>query len=461
MKKFTLLGILIFYFISFTCPVVYAQETYPSGSFKLTNARLKGMDQLNPDSLSLFISQTLYTGDIKISDDKLTADATVPVNFLKKSMNEEYSGEGRIKIDGNYDKDTGNITGTFEYSDNEKIVKTMIDWGRPSITSFAEDNFSGTIKGGIIGNRAAIVFTGRLTGESRSEMADGSYRPYNLDSKYTVRVIYDVYISKTATEPTYQTTEKVEGEGEDSGVRFSGFSGQIKWKLATDPPDKWQVGDMEDKLPYGAMIKTDEDSTGVLGFPDMSTFTMKPGTTIILAGKPQKESKIKLVAGNIWTNIKKILKDGTMEVDTTQAVAGIKGTIFSMNEENGITTLKVYRGMVSFRPLNGGNSVDVSEGEEISADSSGLKEKKSFNYETELKEWTDLTANIEQSDLIFNKIDSQTTPDQTPPEQSADMQKTKNETVTNGSNPYLIPAGAGAVAVLIVVIVIGVIKKKA
>jgi len=69
-------------------------------------------------------------------------------------------------------------------------------------------------------------------------------------------------------------------------------------------------------------VKTDEDSTAIIAFADLSTFLLKPESEIVVSNPPHHDSKIGLVLGNIWTNVKKMAKDGTMEVDMSQAVAG-------------------------------------------------------------------------------------------------------------------------------------------
>lgn len=77
---------------------------------------------------------------------------------------------------------------------------------------------------------------------------------------------------------------------------------------------------------------------------------------------------------------------GEQLVEGSQAVCGIKGTIFSVFETDSITTLKVFQGTVEFSPKKSrAVPAQVAAGEKISADAGNLGEKENFDYETERK----------------------------------------------------------------------------
>jgi hypothetical protein len=82
-----------------------------------------------------------------------------------------------------------------------------------------------------------------------------------------------------------------------------------------------------------------------------------------------------------------MMKDGSMEIEMSQAVASIKGTILTLEETGSQSTLRVLEGVVDFRSMQSGESVSVAKGETVAATASGLSEKTSFDPETEEAKW--------------------------------------------------------------------------
>ena len=118
---------------------------------------------------------------------------------------------------------------------------------------------------------------------------------------------------------------------------------------------------------------------------------MGPNTEIILSTPPQKETKLQLVAGNLWVNVKKLMTNGTMEITMNQAVGGIKGTILVCEQTATESILKVLEGEVVFTDRSG-MSINVQSGEKISATSSGMGDVEFFSVDTEQAAWEELLA---------------------------------------------------------------------
>ena len=120
----------------------------------------------------------------------------------------------------------------------------------------------------------------------------------------------------------------------------------------------------------------------------------KPNSEIIL-GYSKEESKIHLIWGKIKTNVNRALfGDGTMEVEMSEGVAGIKGTILVTEETGTESTLKVLRGHVNFTSKSTGKSEMVGPGEMITATKKGLGEKKKFDIAKENATWESNEAMI-------------------------------------------------------------------
>lgn len=172
----------------------------------------------------------------------------------------------------------------------------------------------------------------------------------------------------------------------DVGIRFSDYDGEVSVRPCNDE-DGWDTAEIDMVLHRDDHIKTGDDSTCVLSLSDMTHFVMKPDSEVILAAPSNNENKIKLIWGKIKTNFKRMMKDGTMDVDMSQAVAGIKGTILVTEETGTQSTLKVIRGHVNFTSKVTGKSVMVGPGEMVVATRKGLGKKQNFNVAEENSSW--------------------------------------------------------------------------
>ena len=181
----------------------------------------------------------------------------------------------------------------------------------------------------------------------------------------------------------------LEGGGEcggDSGARFSDFSGQVE----VFPDEDWEdsrPAEMGDVLEICDHIITEDESSAIISFVDMTTYNMKESSHIVIDTPPVSKSKLSLVAGKLLTNVRKMVKHGSMDVTMNQGVAGCKGTVF-ICEDDGITsTVKVLHGAINFTSLATGEVEVLSAGETISATDDGFSEKTSFDINVELEQW--------------------------------------------------------------------------
>jgi hypothetical protein len=193
----------------------------------------------------------------------------------------------------------------------------------------------------------------------------------------------------------------------DSGTRFNSLSGQVEIRHDADK-DGWKSAQLESILYVDDHIKTGEESEAILSFADMSTFVLKQETEIVLNAPPSKANKLKLVTGKVMANIKKMMKDGSMEIDMSQAVAGIKGTRFILKENGTESKIEVTEGVVAFKSKTGGQEVGVSAGESVVATISGMSEKTTFDAtaaDNELVKETNVTKPL-STDTEPNKINN-------------------------------------------------------
>ncbi len=176
----------------------------------------------------------------------------------------------------------------------------------------------------------------------------------------------------------------------DVGAQFSGMNGEVEVWLPGTPPDAWKLAKLDTPLPVGARVRTAEDSSCIIGFGDMSTFVMKPETMIEINTPPGKDNKIQLISGDVWINFKKMFKDGSMDVQMNQAVAGIKGTTLVVSDDGQTSTLKVIEGSVELTAKAGGKTETVNAGESLSATATGFAAKGTFDAAAESAAWQKL-----------------------------------------------------------------------
>lgn len=232
---------------------------------------------------------------------------------------------------------------------------------------------TGTFTGGPNG----IAVFNTESGEIRLQLTDGKVfsfaaQGFSMDFTVTDPSIFDAWVENAGAR--------------DSGARLSDISGQVEIAC---PPDleAWDVMKMGRVIYVDCHLKTGEDSSAVISFSDMTTFTMKAESEIVIDTPPEKESKWSLIAGNIWVNVKQMVKDGTMKVHMSQAVAGIKGTTFILTETGSESSIQVIEGVVNFESRATGKAVDIMAGESVTATSTGLSEKTTFDISAEQLNW--------------------------------------------------------------------------
>ncbi len=191
----------------------------------------------------------------------------------------------------------------------------------------------------------------------------------------------------TTTNPVTATVF-IDPDRIDSTVRFAGLSGQVEVRPGNDE-DAWDFAKMGMVLYCEDHIKTGPRSSAIISFRELGTFVVGPNTEIVLATPPEKESKLELVIGNIWANIRQLAKDGTIEITMNQAVAGIKGTTFVCEATSMTSTIKVIEGSVEFRDISG-KMILVNEGQKVSATSIGMGPIEVFDVSMEKQQWEGL-----------------------------------------------------------------------
>ncbi|MBA4336344.1 hypothetical protein C0416_01035 [bacterium] len=387
MRKIPVVILALFLSLGFITPTLAVDVTFPQSNFFL----YLGVRNTEADPMAGAKSERILfsSASVDIKSEKITADRLIPINFA--NGNQSFNGTAGIKMNGDYDKSDGRLSGTFT------ITLNMTDvWhgGVSDIKSTWVAETQGTFTGQVVEDQVIIKYKGNTNEERQQGMADGSVENSPSSLAYNSVVVWR--LSEYGAPEVSEEPNPADEIPVDSGARFSGMTGQVEWR-ADDDPDGWKLCKLGDKLPVFAHIRTQEGSSAILSFSDMSTFVLKPESEVVIDTPPEKESKIKLVAGNIWVNVKKMVEDGSMSVEMNQAVCGIKGTTFTASEVNGVSEIKLIEGEISIKALNGNETIDIIGGETVKVDNSGKIVKDNFDILAEQNTWD----NAEQIDFAL------------------------------------------------------------
>lgn len=109
------------------------------------------------------------------------------------------------------------------------------------------------------------------------------------------------------------------------------------------------------KVKAGSFVKTGADSRAELKFSDGSVTRIGAKSLLAISdasfNAKSREVKVKsrLVAGKAWSKVSKLVGgDARFEMETENAVAGVRGTVFRVNIDNdAATVVRVYNGSVA------------------------------------------------------------------------------------------------------------------
>lgn len=184
-----------------------------------------------------------------------------------------------------------------------------------------------------------------------------------------------------------QEPEKGPCEKIDSHIRFNDFYGEVKKRCNFEEDDSYEFVDLDDVVYENDRIKTEEESGAILGLEDMSTYVIKPETVLIIHTEEGNESKLEMLIGSMWTNIKKMAAGKALEVEMSQCVCGINGTIVAFEETGGKSNIYLFAGSVTVKSKKGTDKVNLQPGQTSSVGSNGKVAVKEFDIEKGAKKF--------------------------------------------------------------------------
>ncbi|MEY4744565.1 MAG: FecR protein [Candidatus Parcubacteria bacterium] len=346
----------------------------PQGDFTLYMGRMRRVADPSDIETALRVSFNAVTVDIK--GDKVVTDKTVPTSY--KIGEQDFNGSVTMKFDGTYDKDSGALSGTAE-------IDTADQSTAPSgATGSSSASWRGSFTGQVVNGRASLKYALRGSSTYTFRERNGSTDSGGHSGGGTYGVVYDI-----STSPVPAAAVEPAPERKDSDITFGSFRGQVEIHYPDEPPGQWRVVKRDTKISVNAHIRTLEESTAMLRFADMSVFVMQPETELVIETPPERQSKVGLIAGKIYANLKQIAKDGTMEIDMDQAICGIKGTTLVAENGGGVSSVKVIEGAVELRSKKTGEMKTVSSGRSGSVGADGAVQTGAFDAVAEVDAWAE------------------------------------------------------------------------
>jgi len=131
----------------------------------------------------------------------------------------------------------------------------------------------------------------------------------------------------------------------------------------------WEELSVGSEIKKGTFLKTGKNSEAILEFGKKSAIVISQNTSIkiteaLFEKKDIKEVKIRTSKGKIWSIIEQLpLPDSKFEIETPNAVAGIRGTAFLVKVDDVLlkTKVSVFKGEVNVISKSTLNSVIVKE----------------------------------------------------------------------------------------------------
>ena len=189
----------------------------------------------------------------------------------------------------------------------------------------------------------------------------------------------------TPPPPVRQPEEPKNCHQKDSHIRFNDLYGQVVYRCNDEDDDAYEYADFDVVLYENDRIKTYDDSGAILGLEDMSTYVMKPETTLIIQTEDANVSKWEMLKGSFIANIKKMAQGKSLEVEMSQCVAGINGTIVAFEEKGGRSDVYLFAGAVDVKSKKTNKKYALKAGETSSVGRDGNIVVKNFDIEKTAK----------------------------------------------------------------------------
>lgn len=155
-------------------------------------------------------------------------------------------------------------------------------------------------------------------------------------------------------------------------------------------PIEYEFAQLNNKLYNHDVIIVDEESEALLRFTDMNRYFLKAGTTVRLVEEPDESNftiKMRLLKGVMWGNIQNIMKNQAVGFEMAHCVAGIKGTIFALQETGTESRAWLFTSRMEVRSKKTGEVIDLKPGQQAVVGKDGEIHVSEFDIEEMAEEF--------------------------------------------------------------------------
>ena len=232
---------------------------------------------------------------------------------------------------------------------------------------------------GSMSSRTEYVYLWHAEGKAPAKEKDDSDKPKRSDEEKRILKAWRNNQEKKTNETTVH-------DPEDTGVRFSELWGQVAIRRGGGDDSEWEYCYMDTVIHYGDEIWTEADSGAVLSLTDMSTFRICENTIMAMPPREETVSSFKILAGNVWVNMKKMWEGGEFHVELNQGVLGIKGTTFAVEQTDEISRFYLFTSSAEVTSKITGEKVTLKPGEYAEVADDGIITVKTFDIPAKAEE---------------------------------------------------------------------------
>ena len=184
-----------------------------------------------------------------------------------------------------------------------------------------------------------------------------------------------------------ECSKKPDGDRVDSNIRFNDIWGEVSIRPYWKGDYAYESADFETVIFECDLIKTEEDSGCILGLEDMNVYHVGPETKLLIKTEDPKVSKLEMIVGGIWGNIKKLAEGKSIECEMSHCVTAIKGTIVAFEETGKESRVYLFAGKVEVTSKSSKRKTMLKAGQASIVGSDGKIKVKKFDIEKGAKKF--------------------------------------------------------------------------
>ena len=250
---------------------------------------------------------------------------------------------------------------------------------------------------------ASILYQLANDESKNSQGMETSIAAYGAASGISVKIIWNVIKAPKPTPPPAPEPTEVcdcnvkpeNGRRIDSKIRFNDLYGEVSIRPNWEDDDAYEYAEFDTIIYECDRIRTKEESGAILGLSDMTPYHIGPESIVVIHTQDIHVSKIELIFGGLWANVKKMAQGKSIELEMSHCVSGIKGTIVAFEEKDGLSNVYLFAGAVEVKGKKTGKKVMLKAGQMSSTGSAGSISVKEFDIDKVAKRFGISKSEIE------------------------------------------------------------------